>query len=201
MLQKGKTLANRLRDAGPDGLRVIPEPRIDLIEQKGAASIDLRLGRWFSSLRQTRLASLRVEKSGGVSFPADSYTRRHFIPFGQEFVLHPGTFVLGITLEWIRLPPGLGGYVLGKSSWGRRGLIIETAAGVHPGFSGCLTLELSNVGEVAIEIIPGIMICQLFLHATTAGPETYKSSFDGRRRPVLGSIEPDEVVEKLSRPI
>src|SRR5579872_4600935 len=109
MLQKGKTLANCLRDTSGDGLRVIPEPMMDTIEQEGAASVDLRLGRWFSSLRQTRLASLSVEKSGNVSFPADSYTLRYFIPFGQKFVLHPGTFVLGITLEWIRLPPGLGG--------------------------------------------------------------------------------------------
>lgn len=200
MLLKGTALAERLSDDGQEGLRVIPEPDIAAIRQKGAASIDLRLGRWFSSLRQTRLASLKIEKSGGVT-SANSYTRRHFVPFGDKFVLHPGTFVLGITLEWIRLPPSLGGYVTGKSSWGRRGLIIETAAGVHPGFSGCLTLELSNVGEVAIEIIPGIMICQLFLHQTTSSPEMYRSSFDGRRRPVLGTIEPDEVVEKLSKPL
>jgi dCTP deaminase len=201
MLLKGTTLAERLRDPGPDGLRVMPEPRMDLIEDSGAASVDLRLGRWFSSLRQTRLASLQIDRGSGVPFAANSFTRRYFIPFGQTFVLHPRTFVLGITLEWIRLPPSLGAYVVGKSSWGRRGLIIETAAGVHPGFSGCLTLELSNVGEVAIEVIPGILICQLFFHETSPGTETYRSSFDGRRRPVLGSITPDEVVAKLSRPI
>src|SRR5260221_9338332 len=98
MLLKGTTLAKRLGDTGPDGLRVIPEPGMDLIEKSGASSIDLRLGRWFSSLRQTRLASLKIDKGSGAPFATSSYTRQYFIPFGEMFVLHPGTFLLGITL-------------------------------------------------------------------------------------------------------
>ena len=91
-------------------------------------------------------------------------TKSYYVPFGEQFILHPGTFVLGVTLEWIRLPRDLAAYVIGRSSWGRYGLIIATATGVHPRFTGCLTLELSNVGEIPIKVKPGASICQLFVH-------------------------------------
>ncbi len=85
--------------------------------------------------------------------------------FGEDFILHPRSFVLGVTLEWLRMPSNFAGYVIGKSSWGRRGLIIATATGVHPGFTGCLTLELSNIGDLPIAIRPGMTIAQLFVHS------------------------------------
>ncbi len=120
-------------------------------------------------------------------------------PFGKEFILQPRGFVLGVTLEWVRLPSNLAGYVIGRSSWGRRGLIIATAAGVHPGFTGCLTLELSNVGEIPIAIKPGIPICQLFLHTTEQTDLVDKSVFVGLRRPTLGKIDLDDVAKKLAK--
>jgi dCTP deaminase len=126
--------------------------------------------------------------------------KSQYVPFGSRFILHPQSFVLGATLEWIRLPSNLAGYVVGRSSWGRRGLIIATAAGVHPGFTGCLTLELTNVGEIPIVIKPGMTICQLFLHTVDSkSPETDKSPFVCSRRPSLGKIKLDAVAEKLSR--
>lgn len=114
--------------------------------------------------------------------------KRIFIPFGQEFILHPGRFVLASTLEWLNFPACLGGYVVGKSTWARRGLIIETAAGIHPGFNGCLTLELANVGEVPIKICPGMKIAQIFVHELLGGEHLSKSQLRGRRRPYLGAI-------------
>ena len=107
--------------------------------------------------------------------------------------------MLGVTLEWVRFPTNLAAYVIGKSSWGRRGLIIATAAGVHPGFTGCLTLELSNVGEIPIAINPGIPICQLFLHKTTQTDLVDKSTFVGLRQPALGKVELDEISRKLAK--
>jgi dCTP deaminase len=97
----------------------------------------------------------------------------------------------------MRLPSDLGGYVTGKSSLGRRGLIIETAAGIQPGFSGCLALELSNVGEVPIALVPGMQICQIFLHEIGPDPKFAKSQFAGRRKPIMGSIKPDETLDRL----
>jgi dCTP deaminase len=175
------------------GLRIIPKPNIDELRNKGGASIDLRLGRWFSSVRQHNLAMIKIDDEQEKPIGQRSY----FVPFEENFILHPGRFVLGITLEWIRLPKGIAGYILGRSSWGRRGLIIETASGIQPGFSGCLALELTNVGEVPIALKPGMPICQIFLHETTEG-KAVSSAFDGKRRPVLGAIRMDKVLKALT---
>jgi dCTP deaminase len=70
---------------------------------------------------------------------------------------------------------------------------------VHPGFAGCLTLELSNVGEIPIAIKPGIPICQLFIHSTTQTDFVDKSLFVGHRRPTLGRIDLDDVARKLAK--
>lgn len=74
------------------------------------------------------------------------------MPIGDFFVLHPRQFVLGETIEWVHLPVDLSAYVLGHSSWGRDGLVIATATGVHPGYSGIITLELSNIGEISLSL-------------------------------------------------
>jgi dCTP deaminase len=123
----------------------------------------------------------------------------HYIPFGSEFILHPHSFVLAVTLEWIRLPKTLAAYVIGKSSWGRRGLIIATAAGVHPAFAGCLTLELSNLGAVPIAVQPGMTIAQLFVHRVESeSQQVNKSHFAGKRRPLVGEIRPDAFATALA---
>jgi dCTP deaminase len=115
------------------------------------------------------------------------------------FVLHPGEFVIGITLEWVKFPFDLSGYVTGKSSWGRRGLIIETAAGIHPGFTGCLTLELANVGAAPIKLNPGMQICQIFLHLVESGKRASSTQFVGYRKPGLGRVASDATLNALSK--
>jgi dCTP deaminase len=127
-------------------------------------------------------------------------TKTTYVPFGQDFFLHPRAFVLAVTLEWVRIPGNLAAYVVCKSSWGRCGLIIATATGVHPGFKGCLTLELSNVGEIPIGIKPGISICQLFLHEVSSTDEHVdSSSFVGTRKPMLRRVQLDEFARKLAK--
>jgi len=175
-----------------DPLIITPEPDLRELRKSGAASIDLRLGTWFLKLRQTRSYEQQVTRE------LSGLTKHYYVPFGAEFILHPRTFVLGVTLEWIRLSRNLGGYVVGRSSWGRRGLIIATAIGVHPGFTGCLTLELTNVGEVPFPITPGQQICQLFLHQVTDSAQIDTTAFVGLRRPILGSIRIDEIAKKLA---
>ncbi|TAJ68731.1 MAG: dCTP deaminase [Phenylobacterium sp.] len=187
-------------DAPQDGrLTVVPRPDVEDLRKRGGTSIDLRLGRWFKSFKQTRTNSVSL---AGFDEPTGeggemSRTRQHFVPFGDSYVLHPGRFVLGATLEWLRLPAGLSGYVTGKSSLGRHGLVIETAAGMHPHFSGCLTLELANVGEVPLEIFPGMKICQIFLHRTTPSAQSSLGAFSGRRKPGLSSPRADDILRKL----
>jgi len=180
-----------------DPLVIRPSPDLKDLRESGAASVDLRLGTWFMTLREARLPYLDVQQGAGK---ASQLTKTHYVPFGDRFYLHPRAFVLSATLEWICLPKGKAAYVIGKSSWGRRGLIIATATGVHPGFKGCLTLELTNVGEIPIVIMPGMPICQLFIHYVKEGQfkEVDRSAFVGNRKPTLGSVTLDDVARKLA---
>lgn len=184
-----------------DPLVMAPRPNLQDLKSKGSASIDLRLGTWFISTRTSRHPVLDVTKEDSQEQPSErSITAKQYVPFGRDFVLHPSSFVLAGTLEWIRMPRIFAGYVTGRSSWGRRGLVIETAPGVHPGFSGCLTLELANVGEIPIRLFPGMTICQLFIHRLEGDPSSVdQSAFIGRRQPILGKIKPDDFCKKLMK--
>lgn len=196
MMLKADRISGLLRAEGPDPLRIVPEPNLKEVEESGAASIDMRLGTWFVALRQARMAYWDTGEQAGTG----QFTRQQYVRFGTEYYLHPGAFVLGVTLEWLRLPRNLAAYVIGKSSWGRRGLIIATATGVHPGFKGCLTLELSNVGEIPVAVKPGMTICQLCIHAVEDSGTDHvdKSRFVGLRRPVVGNILLDSFAQKLA---
>jgi dCTP deaminase len=183
-----------------DRLLIRPQPVLTTLKKSGAASIDLRLGTWFLTLYRRRMAVLEIDPTKTGSWNDAKFSRMNYIPFGKEYVLHPRSFVLAATLEWVRMPTNLAGYVIGRSSWGRRGLIIATAAGVHPGYTGCLTLELTNVGEIPISIKPGYRICQLFLHETEQSTGLVdQSRYIGFHRPTLGRIEPDKVTAKLDQ--
>lgn len=183
-----------------DPLVITPMLDLNDIKKSRAASIDIRLGCWFMSCRQSRVGVFNVYEKD-IPIPSESkLSKSYYVPFGKEFILHPKAFVLGVTLEWIRLPSNRAAYVVGRSSWGRHGLIIATATGVHPGFTGCLTLELSNVGEIPITVKPGTTICQLFIHEVkgTDPRKVNRGSFIGRRKPTLGTIKLDPTAQKLT---
>jgi len=199
MILKSKRIIEALngeREFKNDPLWIVPLPSDQQLKDPGASSIDLRLGRWFLRLKQTRHPVLRIT-SDDEDLNESTIAERHFVRFGAEFILHPRSFVLASTLEWIKIPQQCSASIVGKSSWGRRGLIIETAPTVHPGFSGCLTLEMTNVGEVPIALIPGMTICQLVLQKAE-GPESSKSSFQLTRRPSIGSISLDKTAATLA---
>jgi dCTP deaminase len=177
-------------------LCIVPLPDMPAIKASNAASVDLRLGRWFRTMRQTKLTEIKA----GDGSHQEEISREHYVRFDSKFVLHPGQFVLGITLEWLHIPADLSAYVTGKSSWGRRGLIIETAAGIHPGFTGCLTLELANIGSTPITLNPGMQICQIFLHDVRDGDADATTQFIGRRKPGLGKVDKDAISVSLAKP-
>ena len=172
-------------------------PDFDVNKKQGGASLDLRLGTWFLTTKTSRHSVLDIYTDRELQPSEYNLTNAHYVPLGRHFILHPNSFVLASTLEWVKMPKKLCGYVTGKSSWGRRGLVIETAPGVHPGFAGCLTLELANVGEIPIKLVTGTKICQLFLHDVIGDSSVDQSSFLGQRRPRLGKIEPDDFVRSL----
>jgi dCTP deaminase len=205
MMLRADKIAQQLEtpDNPDDPLIFRPTPNLTELGDSGSASVDLRLGCWFQVFRSSRLGCFDVYDETTQPPSEAQLTKHHYVAFGAPFILHPRAFVLAVTLEWIRLPSKMAGYVVGRSSWGRHGLIIATATGVHPGFTGCLTLELTNVGEVPITVKPGTTICQLFLHSVEGGdPKRVDlSHFVGNRRPTIGAIKLDDVARKLAREV
>lgn len=141
------------------------------------SSIDVRLGskfRVFDTHRHTVIdPRLRV----------DDLTTLVEVPAGEAFVLHPGQFVLGVTLERIQLADDLAGRIEGKSSLGRLGLLVHSTAGfIDPGFHGRVTLELSNINRLPILLWPGMFIGQLCVFQMTSAAEVpYGSATVGSR--------------------
>lgn len=178
------------------GIMIVPSPAKTGGQRKTANSIDLRLGRWFLAIQQSRTTSIDLRKERNSEEFEASEGKMHYVPFGRPFVIHPGRFVLAATLEWVKVPETLGGYITGRSLLGRRGLIIETAAGLHPCFSGCITLEIANCGEVPIALVPGMRICQIFFHKVSRRSPENETSFGGRRRPTFGDYKPDVLIER-----
>jgi dCTP deaminase len=120
------------------------------------SSVDVRVDRSFRVFHNNRYAFIDVRK------PMEDLTELVVIDDGRPFILHPGEFVLGQTLERVTLPDDLVARLEGKSSLGRLGLLIHSTAGfVDSGFSGNLTLELSNVANLPITIYHGMPIGQL----------------------------------------
>jgi dCTP deaminase len=141
------------------------------------ASIDVRLDRYFRVFENHRYPHIdpAIEQA--------DLTRLVETEGDDPFVLHPGEFVLGSTFEVISLPDDIAGRLEGKSSLGRLGLLTHSTAGwIDPGFSGHVTLELSNVATLPIKLWPGMKIGQLCLFRTSSPAEhPYGSSVYGSR--------------------
>jgi dCTP deaminase len=148
------------------------------------ASIDVRLDRYFrvfANHRYTHIDPMQEQ---------DDLTEL-IEPAGEEpFVLHPGEFVLGSTLEVIGLADDLASRLEGKSSLGRLGLLTHSTAGfIDPGFNGHVTLELSNVANLPIKLYPGMKIGQICVFQLSSaaehpyGSSVYGSRYQGQRGP------------------
>lgn len=118
--------------------RLIVRPMLDEPGQlkEGQSSIDIRLGLNFCLIAPSLFGSIsEFGEIVGPILPLSKLYRREYIPLGSSIVIHPHQFMLAQTLEYIRLPKDLMAYVVGRSTWGRLGLIVATAIGVHPGFA------------------------------------------------------------------
>ncbi len=148
------------------------------------SSVDVRLDNLFRVFNNTRYTHIDPAQR------QDDLTTLVEPKVDEPFVLHPGEFVLGATLERCSLPDDLAGRLEGKSSLGRLGLLTHSTAGfVDPGFSGHITLELSNVANLPITLWPGMKIGQLcLLRLTSPAEHPYGSSragskYQGQRGP------------------
>lgn len=151
--------------------RLVVTPLLSTRRQIGPASIDLRLGTRFLLLRRTLESGL--DPGSRPQAAMERGQERARVQLGESLWLHPGQFILGSTLEFLKIPPHLGAYVLGRSSWGRVGLIVATAVMVQPGYTGTLTLELVNEGDSPIRLYPGVRIAQLAVHELPSPTKPY----------------------------
>ncbi len=143
------------------------------------SSVDVRVAAQFRVFHNNRQPYIDVRQ------PIDELTDMVTMPENEPFILHPGEFVLGSTLERVGIPNDLVARLEGKSSLGRLGLLIHSTAGyVDPGFEGQITLELSNVARLPITIYPGMPIGQIsFLTLTTPVDTPYKGKYLGQSGP------------------
>jgi len=147
----------RLVDEG----RIVVKPWDPALVQP--ASVDLRLGDSFRVFHNHRAAAIDLRD------PPTNLTEEVDVADGEAFVIHPGEFVLGRTLEYVELPGDIVARIEGRSSLGRLGLIVHATAGfVDPGFKGTLTLEIANLTRIPIKLYAGGPIAQLSFMALDA---------------------------------
>ena len=156
------------------------------------SSVDLHLDHSFRVFRNNRYAYIDVRD------PQPDLTELIRVEADEPFILHPGEFVLGQTLEWVELPDDLVARLEGKSSLGRLGLLIHSTAGyVDPGWKGNLTLELSNVANLPIALYFGMRIGQIsFFRMSSPVERPYGSAglgskYQGQSEPTASAYHRD----------
>lgn len=147
----------------------IESQKPDVAQHIHASSMDLHLGNNFKLYEHSKFAVLDPRNPETFA----GRTRLITIPEGESFMVQPGEFVLGVTEEKITVPDDLVVRVEGRSSLGRLGIIVHSTAGfVDPGFSGTITLEISNLNRMPVALYPGMRICQLAFEMMSSPAET-----------------------------
>jgi len=176
--------------------RLLAEGRIEIDPYDAAllqpSSVDVRVDRYFRVFRNNRYPFIDVKQA------QEELTELVEIDPETPFILHPGEFVLGQTLEWVELPDDLVARLEGKSSLGRLGLLIHSTAGyVDPGWKGNLTLELSNVANLPIALYRGMKIGQISFFRMSSpverpyGSKELGSKYQGQSSPTESAFYRD----------
>ena len=175
-------LSDRDIRAQIESKRVGVEPFADSMIQP--SSVDVRLDKFFRVFENHKYEVI------DPALEQPELTREIIAEDGEAFILHPGEFVLASTYEVITLPDDIAGRLEGKSSLGRLGLLTHSTAGfIDPGFSGHITLELSNVANLPVKLYPGMKIGQLCLIKLSSpaehpyGSAQYLNRYQGQRGP------------------
>jgi dCTP deaminase len=181
-------------------IKIVPEPDPEI--QIQPASIDLRLGYDFQTFNYTQQAL--IDPADPSSF--EQLTNLIHLQEGERFIVHPGEFVLATTLEHVEIPDDLVARLEGRSSIGRLGIVIHSTAGyIDPGFKGRITLEISNLGRIAVALYPGMRICQIaFEEMSSPVSESYgakrTAKYQGQQTTTLSRLfEDDELRNRRLR--
>jgi dCTP deaminase len=176
---------------------LVIDPLDDVDQQVQPASVDLRLGSEFLEFQRTNISCIHPTDEGEVS----EYISETVVAEGDEFILHPGDFVLGTTKERVEMPADLVANVEGRSSLGRLAVVVHATAGfVDPGYRGQVTLELSNLGTAPVALTPGMRVSQLvFTELTSPAERPYGSErgskYQDQRGPQASRIGDDPEFE------
>ncbi len=188
MILSDRDLRQRLAD-GSIGVDPLDDPDL----QVQPASIDLRLDTTFVVYRLPQVAGIDPRDPQTV----EETTERVVVSAEQGFVLQAGAFALGTTYERVRVPNDLVARVEGRSSIGRLAVVVHATAGfIDPGFDGQITLELANLGRVAVKLYPGMRISQVVFHTMTSPAErpygaARGSKYQGQLGPIASRIARD----------
>lgn len=188
MILSDRDLRARI-ESGDIGIDPLDDPELQI----QPASVDLRLARSFVVYQLPHVPCIDARDPSSVT----GYTQQIDIAEGEAFVLHPGEFALGSTVERIRVPNDLVARVEGRSSIGRLAIVVHATAGfVDPGFEGEITLELANLGRCGVKLYPGMRISQMVFHTMTSPAErpygaARGSKYQGQVGPIASRIAVD----------
>lgn len=158
-----------IRQAIEDGRITVETDQQEMFQHIHASSMDMRLGNVFKLYEHSKFSVLDPKMP--ESFAGNMRTIT--VEDGEPFIVQPGEFVLGVTQERISLPDDLVARVEGRSSLGRLGIIVHSTAGfVDPGFSGTITLEISNLNRLPVALYPGMRVCQLAFEVMSSPADT-----------------------------
>ncbi|RRN67698.1 dCTP deaminase [Peribacillus simplex] len=180
MIQSSKTILKKIKEK-----ELIIEPITS--SQLQPASIDLRIGNHFLTIDEYSTPLISLDKPATYK----EINKDHII-------IPPQAFVLGTTIEVIKLPNNMTAFVEGRSSIGRLGLFIQNAGWVDPGFEGHITLELYNANRVPIELKAGRRICQLVLATLDQETTPYIGKYYGQNKATESQVYLDEESDDLS---
>lgn len=194
---------------------VVTSPNSDHQKNVNASSMDLRLGRFFKIYNHAKQAILDPLKKESIEGSTSLIEIKN--P-GESFIVQPGEFVLGVTLERIKIADDLVARVEGRSSLGRLGIIVHSTAGfIDAGFEGTITLEITNINRMPVALYPGMRVCQLAFERMTSKAEVpyskkKTSKYQGQDLPQESKIaldpefeafrvEPNELIKNTLRNI
>ena len=196
-------------------IKVDPAP--DLETQLGSTGLDFRLSSQFRVFKPTSIPyidpqdSTTLDAHTTVIDVADQSEEQPLLPHlpqgPRAFVIHPGEFVLGMTIEAIELPDDIAGRLEGRSSLGRLGIVVHSTAGhFDAGFKGNIVLEISNHGVIPVLLYPGMRFCQMVFETLTSPVEvSYQekkhAKYVGQADPKSSRLgkEKGEITQKASK--
>lgn len=173
--------------------KITLNPAPDLSTQLGSCSLDLRLSHEFSVFEYNKHPYIDV-RDGKQAY---DIMKTLTVEDDQPFVLHPNSFVLGITLEWVELPDDIVGRLEGRSSLGRLGIIVHATANViDPGWRGRIVLELANHGQMPVALYPGMRVCSLTFETLSSPVEVpywkkAEAKYRDQQQPISSKIAQD----------